>query len=310
MLFTIKDKKLIPVKEAKISAEKDIQKLTEENLEEIFGYTFVTSEMRVDNFRFDTLAWEPENRAFIIIEYKRDRNFSVVDQGFSYLSTLLNKKAEFIVEYNEHMKDSLKRDDVDWSQTRIVFIAPSFTAYQINSINFRNMAFDLYEVKMYSNGTIAYNQIKPSGSIESIDTVMRGIEVEEVSKEINPSTIEDHFKPGRELAKEIFEVLNEKILELDPNIRVDPKRHYIGYKLNQWNVITVHVYKEGLQLHFLRTSPEELTDPEQRVKLIENSIKYYSQNMSYIRLKSIEDIDYTLMLIKQVYKRFMEIKGP
>jgi len=50
------------------------------------------------------------------------------------------------------MKDTLRRDDVDWTQTRIVFIASSFTPYQINSINFKNMAFDLYEVKMYSNG--------------------------------------------------------------------------------------------------------------------------------------------------------------
>ena|SRR5258706_12620530 len=123
MLFAIKDKTLIPVKETKVSLEKVIQKLTEENLETIFGYKFVASEMRVDNFRFDTLAWDPENKAFIIIiEYKRDKNFSIVDQGFSYLSTLLNKKAEFIVEYNENMKDTLRRDDVDWTQTRIVFI--------------------------------------------------------------------------------------------------------------------------------------------------------------------------------------------
>ena len=171
------------------------------------------------------------------------------------------------------------------------------------------MAFDLYEVKMYSNGTVAYNQIKPSGSSESIDRVMKNNEVKEVSKEIIPSTLEDHFKQGRELAKEIFDILNEKILELDPNIKVDPKRHYIGYKINQWNVVSVSVYKEWLQVDLARTKPEEVTDPEHKVKLIENSMKYYGQNISYIRLSSTEDIDYAFMLIKQVYKRFLEIKS-
>jgi len=67
MLFAIKDKTLIPVKETKVSLEKDIQELTEENLETIFGYKFVASEMKVDNFRFDTLAWDPENKAGSIL---------------------------------------------------------------------------------------------------------------------------------------------------------------------------------------------------------------------------------------------------
>ena len=33
-----------------------------------------------------------------------------------------------------HKKNNLKRDDVDWSQSKIIFVSPSFNSYQKNSV--------------------------------------------------------------------------------------------------------------------------------------------------------------------------------
>ena len=44
----------------------------------------------------------------------------MVDQGISYLNLMLEYKADFIVEYNEKQKFPLKRNDVDWSQSKVV----------------------------------------------------------------------------------------------------------------------------------------------------------------------------------------------
>ena len=71
---------LQPIKEQKIPLEKDMQNVVENNLEEIFGFDFVSSEFTVDNFRIDTFAYNPDTNSFIVIEYKKDRSFSVVDQ--------------------------------------------------------------------------------------------------------------------------------------------------------------------------------------------------------------------------------------
>ena len=117
---------LSQVKETPFKKEKELQTLTEKNLKTIFGLEFVATEYQVQNLFIDTLAFDIENKTFVIIEYKRDRSFSVVDQGFSYLSLMLNNKADFILAYNEAKGKSLKRDDVDWSQARIIFIARSF----------------------------------------------------------------------------------------------------------------------------------------------------------------------------------------
>src|SRR5690606_29002999 len=139
-LFKIENNgRLESIKEQPFKLEKEIQSLTEENLNLIFGLDFVKSELSLNNFRIDTLAYDKEAGTFVIIEYKRDKNFSVIDQGYAYLALMLNNKADFILEYNENSKESLKRNDVDWSQSRVVFISPHFTTYQREAINFKNL---------------------------------------------------------------------------------------------------------------------------------------------------------------------------
>jgi hypothetical protein len=95
------------------------------------------------------LAYDEQSNAFIIIEYKHSKNISVVDQGFTYLRLMLENKADFIVEYNETKKRSLKRSDIDWSQTRVVFVSTGFTDNQKTATNFKDIAIELWEVKRY-----------------------------------------------------------------------------------------------------------------------------------------------------------------
>lgn len=305
-VFKIEKSKLVTIPEKKISLEKDIQKLAEENLEIVLGYKFIASELKVDNFRFDTLAWNEETKSFIIIEYKKDRNFSIVDQGFSYLSLLVNKKEFFLIEYFEHTKKHLRREDVDWSQSRIVFISPSFTQHQINSVNFKNMAFDLYEIKLFENDTVLFNQIMPSESSESIDLVMKDPKFESVTKEIKNYSIDGLFKENWSESKEIFDALSEKVLALDPNIKLSPTGGYVGCKIKNNNVIELKPYKSFIMVHLLRVRPEDLNDPERRTKYQEFSMEHYNKHVSLFKVENLDDIDYAMMLIKQVYKKFTE----
>ncbi len=108
-LFTINNEKLKSISSSEFKLEKDIQNLIEKNLEELYHLQFVKSELPIKNFRVDTLGFDKENNFFVIIEYKKDRNFSVIDQGYTYMSLLLNNKADFILEYNENCGGQLKK---------------------------------------------------------------------------------------------------------------------------------------------------------------------------------------------------------
>lgn len=140
--------------------EKDIQRLVEDNMQTIFGIEYVTSEFQLNNLRVDTLGYDKESNAFVIFEFKRDKNFSVIDQGYAYLALLLNNKAEFILIYNEERKNLIRKDNVDWTQSKVIFISPSFTTYQRKAIEFKDLPIGLWEAKLFSNNTILFNQIQ------------------------------------------------------------------------------------------------------------------------------------------------------
>lgn len=121
-LYHLKAGALVSIAQEEFKLEKDLQQIVETNLETLFGLTFVSSEFSLGEFRLDTLAYDEENNAFVIIEYKKKTSASVIDQGYSYLSLMLNNKADFILEFNEKLGQTLKRRDQLVILARVIHI--------------------------------------------------------------------------------------------------------------------------------------------------------------------------------------------
>lgn len=224
-LFRTEGSDLERIQSNPFKLEKDIQSLVERNTEALFGLEFVKSEMNVENFRLDSLCYDKESNAFVIIEYKKDKNFSVIDQGYTYLSLLLNNKAEFILEYNESKEGNLKRDDIDWSQSRIIFVSPKYTAYQKHSVNFKDVPFELWEILRYQNGTIAMakHEADSSESIETTSTEKGSSSISSVTKEVKIYNEDYHLNKSKNRPQEIIDLyykLKERILDLGDDIEL------------------------------------------------------------------------------------------
>ncbi len=301
-IFNIKGAFLTPIRERELGLEKEIQKLTEENLLTVFGLQFVCSEYALQNFRIDTLAFDKETHAFIIIEYKRDKSFSVIDQGYAYLALMLNNKADFILEYNERIGTGLKKDDVDWSQSRVIFVAHSFTTYQQNAISFKDLPIELWEVKKFDNSTILYNQLIAPEAKESIKTITKNKTVENVTKEVRVYSVEDHLAKGSEEVRSLFEELRERLLAFGPEVIEVPRKQYIAYKAPN-NFADVLIYSKEIRIT-LNLRSGELDDPRDMATDFTKPQKGHWGNGDYeVVLKSADDISYALDLLKQSYKK-------
>ena len=103
----------------------------------------------------------------LLVEYKKGYSYSVIDQGFTYLQLLLNNRGEFVLLLSRYFGKLLNPEDIDWSQSKIIFVSPSFNRYQKDSVNFKDIPFQLWEIKRYTNDTIVLSQHK-SSSDESI----------------------------------------------------------------------------------------------------------------------------------------------
>ncbi len=298
-IFKIEKDKLKQIREVPFKNEKEIQRMTEQNLEEIFGLEFVKTEVAKGDLRMDTLAFDNETKSFVVIEYKKDRSFSVIDQGYAYLSLLLNNKADFILEYNECKGKSLRRGDVDWSQSRVIFISPQFTKYQRKAIDFKDLPIELWEVKKYENNTVLFNQLKSLETSESITKISsKNSVIRKVNKEIKVYTEERHLQKMPEEIVAIYEELKERILNLGENIEIRPTKNYIGFSPGK-RILFVWFYflksKKYIRAR-LWIKRDELDD-------YKNVSKSYKGWGTEIIITPDSDIDYIMTLIKQAYKK-------
>lgn len=294
------DKQLEYIKENPFKLEKDLQDLSEKNLKTIFGLDFVKSEFALNNFRIDTLAFDVEANAFVIIEYKRDKNFSVIDQGYAYLSLMLNNKADFILEFNENNNKSLKRTDVDWSQSRVLFVSTAFTNYQREAINFKDLPIELWEVKRFENNTISYDQIQKAGAQESIKTISKNDQtIDNVAKEIKVYSEEEHLENVSDEIVELYEKFKNAILNFE-NIELKPKKKYIAFVSGK-NVVDIHPQKKALKM-WLNLNIGELDDN----KLIARDVSktgHWGNGDYEIQISSDDEFEYILSLIRQSLNR-------
>lgn len=303
-LYSIRNNITSPIPNESFVFEKEIQNLIENNLTELFNLELVKSEFPLKKYRLDTLCFDRENKSFVIIEYKRDKNFSVIDQGYSYLSIMLNNKSDFILEYNENCKDNLKRNDVDWTQSRVIFISPKFTEYQKDSVNFKDVPFELWEINKFENNIIGINQHK-TDSKESISTTVKDIgksTVISVSKQVKVYSEEDLINQPKvqDIVKEVYSELKNRLLNLGDDVVIVPRKIYISYKRKS-NFFDINFLKNGLWC-WINLKKGELDDPNNITRDV-SEIGHYGNGDYEVFIDKDSDLDYIMFLIKQSYKK-------
>jgi predicted transport protein len=285
------------LKENPFKLEKEIQTLFEKNLNELMGLEMVNSEFVIKGKRIDTLAYDLQSKAFVIIEYKRDKNVSVVDQGFTYLSLMLENKADFVLTYNETLKKSIHSTSVDWSQTRVVFVSTSFTENQRLATNFKDIAIELWEIKRYENDIISVNPIKKTKSAESIKPLtQQNSVIKFVTDEIKVYNEEDHLKGYPEEMLELYETYKNAILNLADDIEIVPKKLYIAFKRNK-NIVDIVTLNKGLKL-FINLKKGQLDDPKNLMKDVSETGHWGNGHYEVI-VSDTKNLEYIMSLVKQ-----------
>jgi len=307
-IYKLSKKKLKEVESTTFNLEKDIQTIVENNTEELFEIKLIKSEFSVGEYRIDSLCFDEESNSFVIVEYKKDKSYSIVDQGYSYLSTMLNNKSDFILELMENSEIPIKKSQIDWSQSRIIFVSTSFSSHQKNSVNFKDVPFELWEISKFSSDLIGFNRIT-STSKESISKIggNKGSVIGDVGKEIQVYDEESHFNRVSPHVKDLYLELKERMSSWE-GVDYRVKKHYITVVNQNKNKIYLNLQKNRIKIHILRRIDYEgnvkdkkvihnLKDPNKLFKIKKDSHKELYEYF----LKDDKDLDYLVLLLKQKY---------
>jgi hypothetical protein len=105
--------------------------------------------------RIDTLAISEDNNP-VIIEYKKSASSDQINQSLYYLHWIQDHKGDFQVEVNRALNE---RARVDWSEIRVICLAPEFKKYDIHAVQVMNANIELWKYKFYENSILSIEEV-------------------------------------------------------------------------------------------------------------------------------------------------------
>ena len=306
MLYRLIDKKLTTIQQENVSQkylEKDIQRMTEDNLVEIFGLKFIETEFTVDNLRIDTLAFDNENNSFVIIEYKKIKSDSVADQGLAYLSLMLKNKEAFILKFIEKNGGGIPK--IDWSQSRVILISPKFTEYQLRASEYttENFPVELYEFRKYGDIVEYSPKGKKIGKSRkgTIDSVKNSEDEKTVLNEIVRYSEDDLVAKGADFIQEFYWELKDFAENISPEIQSEVKKMYIRFKLDKRTIFSFIIRKNSLILNVnvKYTEFENGNYPEIRDM---SNVGHWATGECEMKIDNIDQLDSAKEIMKLSYR--------
>lgn len=302
-LYTNNNGKLQFVKEIWFKLEREMQSLAEKNLEEVFWLEFISSEFQMNNLRIDTLGFDTETNSFVIVEFKMKGQNLDIAQWLAYLSLLLNNKAEFVQKLSILKNKVIRNEDIDWTQSRVIFVSENFTEHQKESINFKDLPISLYEMKQLVNWEIVFNEIKAKNKTESIKSITKNEgKFNEIAKQLETYNESHHIEWKNEKIVELYERIKQAIMELDPNFEIVYRKLYIAFRINKKNIVAMRLFVNSLNI-WLYWKYWVLEDKYGLIQDMTN-IGHTWAAQNQIKIDGDENLLKVLDLIQQAYKKY------
>jgi predicted transport protein len=215
---------------------------------------------------------------------------------------------------SHHLNKVLKIENINWSGSKILFVSQSYNSYQKDSVNFKNLPFELWEIKRYSNESVLFNKHTSSSkeSIDSLSNISSKSLVSNVSKEVRVVDEDVHIGKCDEDLKILWDDLKSRMDDLE-GVDLIVKNNYINWVYLGKNICYFIFRKSSIVLELGRgnVNPDgsksknyfNIDDPKKISKESSWTWKSGTKGTIYkIPIKKNSDIDYLMFLIKQKYK--------
>lgn len=307
-IFEIENGKASRVRLSEFKLEKELQRLIEDNIETIFNCRLIATEFSTGNIhsgRIDSLAISEDFNP-VIIEYKKVASSDLINQSLYYLHWIRDHKGDFQVAVNKVLGKNI---DVDWSDIRVICIAPEYKKYDLHAVQVMGANIELWQYKIYENGILnleeIYKRTNTNSHLESEDYNGKNPIMVEAGKKAALTrktgiyTLEEHSKNLDDSLLELFNTIRDYIISLDSTIEEAPKKDYIAYKTSQ-NFVCLQTYKKKLCL-YLKLNPDEVIPMPKQARDVRN-IGHFGTGNFELTIKDLSEFEEIKYLINEAYK--------
>ncbi len=244
-LFDIAGNSLLPVEQKNFDLEKELQKLIEDNLQAVFNCRFVASEFSTGAQhagRIDTLTLSEEDNP-VIIEYKKVESSELINQSLFYLHWIQDHKGDFEIAVQKALGSGIH---VDWSDIRVICIAPNYKKYDLHAVQVMGANIELWRYRLFTNSSLYLEEVFHNAENVTAGIQMNGknpvmVESGKKAAQVRKTavyTFEEHLERKPEIIQELMYSIREYVTGLDSSIEEVPKKFYVAYKASQ-NIVCV-----------------------------------------------------------------------
>lgn len=311
-IFDISGEKLSAVEQKNFALEKELQSLIEKNLETVFNCRFIASEFPTGAQhagRIDSLALSEEDNP-VIIEYKKVESSELINQSLFYLHWIQDHKGDFEIAAQKQLGRQVK---VDWSDVRVICIAPNYKKYDLHAVQVMGANIELWKYRLFSNNSIYLEEVfhtsksaTVSSSIGSIANNHKNPVMVEAGKKAALTratatyTFDERLEGKSEEIRELTAIIREFIVGLDESIEEVPKKFYVAYKVSQ-NIACVEVKGKNIKL-FLKLKPSDIPEGTKNYRDV-SSIGHYGTGDVEFTVSSEAEFEFVKEFIALAYNK-------
>jgi predicted transport protein len=306
-LFSIAKEQLARVEHRNFTAERELQRLIEGNLPTVFRSRLVATEFSTGARhagRIDTLGLSEDNNP-VIIEYKKVESSDLINQSLFYLSWLNDHKGDFEIAAQKALGPTVV---VDWSDTRVICIAPNYKKYDLHAVQVMGASIELWTYRFFQNQTLymeevfqrSYASTEAHASGGKNPIMVAAGKKAAISKITNSYTFDGHLEGKPQSLRDLALAVEEFVIGLDPAIEEAPKKFYVAYKMSE-NIVCMEVHHKKITL-FLKLDPKDAAGPPGLSRDVSN-IGHFGTGDLEVTLKSLADLEAAKPFIEMAYRR-------
>ncbi len=254
--FQITKDTVTRVPQTNFALERELHNLMQKNLEVFFNCRFVAGEFSTGvqhSGRIDTLALSEENNP-VIIEYKKVESSDLLNQALFYLSWIQDHKGDFEIAVSKSIGPNIA---VDWSEVRVICIAPNYKKYDLHAVQVMGANIELWQYRLYENGALYFEDIyKPTRHRTEQKILDYHVESGINKASEIAYSLEAHLEGKSEQLVSWVNELREFIFSLDESIEEIPRKMYVAYRAS--STIACFEFTRKKLFVFLKLKSEDI----------------------------------------------------
>jgi predicted transport protein len=280
-----------------VRLERKLQSLIEKHLETFLKVRFVASEYSTGKThagRIDTLGID-ENFCPTIIEYKRNSNANVINQGLFYLDWLMDHKAEFELLVQRQFGPEAA-EKLDWSGPRLLCIAEDFTRYDIHAIQQINRNIELLRYTFFGDDLLLLDLV----NVVSAEPIDDG-DGDSGGGPKQYTTQEEYLARAEPPLKDLFDACRDHIQGLGDDVQIKFLKWYIACKrLKNFATIQLQTGRNSL-LMWLPLNPDEVT-LEDGFSADKRNVGHHGTGDLELTIRNLDDLEKAKPLIQKSFE--------